>query len=1211
MVRARSFIWLLAFSLVGLQARSEITLDGTIGQNPVIDQPGPGRYVVRESNGELSGENLFHSFDKFNLSVDETVNFTGTSPIRNIISRITGGPSTIGGLIESNLVGANLFFINSQGITLTSSAQIDVEGTFTISTADYLDLEGDRFFAVPGLASVLSPVDVSAFGFFDDPSPIKVNGAELRMPSFPAAGVGLNLNIIGGDISVSDDALLRAPSGVVNLVSAASSGEITMNPLATSATNLVTTTSERGDVEIVNSELNIGFGAFGNGLINIHGGQITLTEAAIRNTAFGDSVGGGLNIDGTDVLLSNARVSTSAPDSGQGGGIMINAKRAEISGGSLIRTETFSDAAAGDISIRADEILIGSASIATSSFGSVATGAINLDAMSGITFRGDPFSPASLSTFGPQESNLKIATESGSIEFTNASLALNAPQLLVSADTISVGESSFINTSNALALSADSIAFNSGSIAAPRIDLTSEAILIEALGRVSADELYIETGSLTLTDGGTIGAGSVDVRANEAVSITGSRQSFIFFRSELEASGSIDISTPHLTIADGGRLRGTTFGPADGGNIVIDVDRLDLLTGGWIDSGTASSATGDGGAILIQASQQVTISGAEEKLESGFLSQATGFPSRISSGNLGAGSGGEIVIGTPILALDNTYIETTAASSGGGDAGSIKLEVGSLSIINGAQISADTSSPPDVDFSLYTANGGSISVVAEDVSISGMGTDAFTGEPVRSGVIAASLVAGDAGDIEISANTVRLADGGTVSSEATFTGNAGSVNLQASQIHLDDATIRTSALSGGGGDIHIGEGDTLLLSNAASITSSVGTGEGDGGNLTIDPNVTILESSTIQANAFGGDGGNIDLNSDFLIADPESAITASSELGREGTIDIDSPESTVIEDLVDLPTTLLAASQLLSTPCAVRTPADQGSLVIARRQGIPVTPDNLLLSFDLDISTAASEGQSPNYIAMRGASNGTAAFRGGRYEEALATFNANRRSAQTDIEKAVALRGAAQAQQALGAFEESILNLINAAKLAERDGDHAGMSNILGSLANAYEALERNEQAVDHYQRAIAIAERVADNAQLAVLHNNLANHFAKSGARDSAIEHYLDSASRAAESGNLLAGTQASANAARLAYHEARYEDALQLSQQVHQQLESVEAGRAKNSIKIHLARSQMLLMTSDLTNDSTLRSEVFEGLKEVLDSATTLEDHASLAFA
>ncbi len=105
-----------------------ITLDGTLGTSGTLTGP---NYEIPQSVGQTVGNNLFHSFGKFNLNSNEAAIFQSADNIRNILSRVTGGsPSSIDGLIRTLGSDVNFFLINPSGIIFGENARLDVSGSF-------------------------------------------------------------------------------------------------------------------------------------------------------------------------------------------------------------------------------------------------------------------------------------------------------------------------------------------------------------------------------------------------------------------------------------------------------------------------------------------------------------------------------------------------------------------------------------------------------------------------------------------------------------------------------------------------------------------------------------------------------------------------------------------------------------------------------------------------------------------------------------------------------------------------------------------------------------------------------------------------------------------------------------------------------------------------------------------------------------------------
>lgn len=91
-------------------------------------------YMIQ--GGTQKGNNLFHSFETFNLHTGEIAYFDDLG-MQNTIGRITGADySWINGKIISG--AANLYLINPNGIMFGADVSLNIAGSFNATTADYL-----------------------------------------------------------------------------------------------------------------------------------------------------------------------------------------------------------------------------------------------------------------------------------------------------------------------------------------------------------------------------------------------------------------------------------------------------------------------------------------------------------------------------------------------------------------------------------------------------------------------------------------------------------------------------------------------------------------------------------------------------------------------------------------------------------------------------------------------------------------------------------------------------------------------------------------------------------------------------------------------------------------------------------------------------------------------------------------------------------------
>ncbi|MEA3187085.1 MAG: hypothetical protein QOD99_915 [Chthoniobacter sp.] len=299
-----------------------------------------------------------------------------------------------------------------------------------------------------------------------------------------------------------------------------------------------------------------------------------------------------------------------------------------------------------------------------------------------------------------------------------------------------------------------------------------------------------------------------------------------------------------------------------------------------------------------------------------------------------------------------------------GKGGDVRIHAGSVSLLGGARISSE---------SLNTGAGGpggGILVTAGDMNIIGR-------KGIETGISAKSFGAGASGSVQLKLGNLTLDSHAFVGSSNIGSGDAGSV-----QIHADDGVvlhgaslITTSAAKANAGVIEIESGAAIELRERSSITASAGANGGSirvtapdlvyladssitatagsqqvvtgaavgtGGNIFIDPQFIVLDSSLISANAAVGQGGNINLFSGFFL-NSDSLITATG--AQAGTVNIAAPELDLSASLITLPGSLLSAETQLRERCTTKLRGDFSSFISLGRGGAAEGPDELAPSF--------------------------------------------------------------------------------------------------------------------------------------------------------------------------------------------------------------------------------------------------------------------------
>ncbi|OQX23823.1 MAG: hypothetical protein BWK80_23945, partial [Desulfobacteraceae bacterium IS3] len=800
--------------------------------------------------------------------------------VENIISRVTGGSeSRIDGFLRSEIPGANLYLLNPSGVFFGKNAVLDIDGSFHVSTADYLRLkDGGRFDVTQPEMSNLTAATPSAFGFLtDDPKGISVESKYL------IANPGQSLSLIGGDVEIREG-VLAVESGRIDIGSTASAGEVIPDDSGLE----ITSSGSQGKISISEgAKINVMGDSSGD--IYIRGGRFEIAgEGTSLVSITGNADGGNIDIRVSEdmAVRDGALISTSTFGTGGSGDISLNAAGSvEISGygqtyGSGLYAQTGGSGNAGSISISSDKLTIadnGTISGMTAGEGKggeISLNVKNLDINSG----GSIDTSSKNRGAGGNSGNISVnayesVTISGYGQFFKSGFY---------ADTSSTGDAGSISvSSDELTLS------DNGTLSALTI------------GEGNGGEVSLNVKKLEVNSGGIIStaafgsgrSGNISINATESATVSGTGiLGTDIFRSSLDAStyrdgesGNISVTTDSLTVSDDGLIRSVTKGSGEGRDISLTADRLEISRGGQILTSIFSS--GHGGNILITARESVTVSGEGGSGKSGLYADA--MPD--SSGN----AGNINVSAETVTVSDKGMI--SGKTGGSGNAGDIVLNADNLKV-NAGIISTATSG---------AGKGGNMQVKAQSVTISKSGTLTATSQSENDG--------GDAGDIAIQADAVTVSDNGVITNGTSGKGNGGNITVETDRLDMDRGYISSSPKikenknTGNGGDIAIIAADSVRIAGSGQDDKGLSgeyygiyaqtQGDGDGGSITIkSDSLTITQDAMINGQTYGsGKGGDVTLEVARLELNQGGIITTSTRgAGNSGDISVTAQESVSI-----------------------------------------------------------------------------------------------------------------------------------------------------------------------------------------------------------------------------------------------------------------------------------------------------------------------------
>ncbi len=747
----------LSVSMMSLCAfttlHAEVTLDGTLG--PQMNLEGPN-YAIGAELGQQRGGNLFHSFAKLNVNTGDSATFSGPENVTNVIGRVTGGTaSNIDGALRSTIPNADLYLINPAGMVFGPNATLDVPGSFHASTADTLRFQdGSEFNARSPTNSVLTVAPVQAFGFVgDSPAALTVEG-NTNM----TATAGKTLSLVGGHLKIYQSKV-AVSGGRLNLASVSSKGDVTPQPAD------LTSSASPGEMTVQESIVSVSGGGTQGG-IYIRAGRFTLTEASVQANASKEQDGGRIDVQADSVTATGGRFLSSTAGAGHSGKVtlkvngateFIGANSKGVASGIITGAAENSQGNAGTIEIETGTLsLKDGANLNATTQGSGQGGNIVVRAKEGVTLSGTDSGKKQGSSIAANTRAKENGGAGGTIVLQAKELTLNDGAVITST-TLGSGAGGSVNIQVT-----EGVNLAGADQRDPR-RTSSISALTGGTGNggtltISARTLNVSNGTMIRADSGGSGkGGNIAIQVSDTVNLAGT---------DSTGYGSLISANASGRNADAG----------EGGTLFLIANRLNLADGAQV--GTSTFGPGQGGKLIIQVAGETKLSGQDQsadRFSSGLFTVSQGETDP-------AGAGGTLVLQTGNLILTETGT-ISAKTFGPARGGNVQIQAQSASLTKGGLVTARSENRGEA--------GQILMMVGDTLNM-------------RNSSIQTSALSADGGDLIITApNYVYLIGSQISTSVSEEFGGGGNIVFQPKFVILDGSQIFAKAKKGHGGNIGI------------------------------------------------------------------------------------------------------------------------------------------------------------------------------------------------------------------------------------------------------------------------------------------------------------------------------------------------------------------------------------------------------------------------
>ena len=888
---------LSAFSYTTQPAKAQITPDGSTATQV------NGNVVSPTGSGTVNGDNLFHSFNQFNVPQSGTVFNTGNSnvngaQINNIINRVTGDtPSSILGTIQSRQAfpNANLYLINPNGIVFGQNARLDIGGSFHANTGTGLTFSNNQTLSVDKNSTIFPSGDPQSIQFaVNQPAGI-INQGNLQVDA------GKNITLTGG--SVINTGTLTAPSGNISLTSVAGNTVVELRSpnavlgLTVSAGGLSPTWNGKitdlpnlaalltGQVPEANQVVVKPDGSLAlvtapvAGDLSVTNGTTVVSGKLDASSALG--TGGNIGIFGVQVGLVKARVDASGLTGGgtvliggdlQGKGIVPNALRTFIDANSSIDVSAILWGEGGKAIVWADQstrflgtIMANAGAISGNG------GFVEVSGKESLDYRGSVSTLAlngKIGTLLLDPTDLNVIFTTGSGDFTSLTEVDQFADPDVGGNTIAAN---LINASasNVILQATRDINFNTSiGIAIFGVGLTAQA------GR-----------DINFSDSISTNGGAINFLAGR--NITGSNLTGNLSASSLANAGNISLTAGGNIRVNSLQAVSLSFG--NGGNVTVQASGNIQTTG-------TSTVVGNTYSIVSNASSVGNAGNISLTSTNGAIDVSSGRVHAVAtignSGNITFNAFGNITTGAGIFpfAAVASYIST----GGSGNAGSISFTTtaGSIDTSQGYVDASGNNitfrAAQNITTQLLNAVGINVGDVGGIISLVSTGGSIDTS--IGSGVVRVDATNGSAGSILIqAAGNIKT---GLINAQPS-TGNGGKIQIiSGGSIDATLGAITANGSNGNAGSIFLQSFGNITT---GQLTAGVLTGVGNAGQITLISNNGAINTSasTVRARTLSGVngfGGSINFQASGNINTGE--ILATGSLGG-GTVNLTSSGSII------------------------------------------------------------------------------------------------------------------------------------------------------------------------------------------------------------------------------------------------------------------------------------------------------------------------------